>query len=87
MIGNTKGKEEGSQSMRRNNKLAASALVIDFISGILGVVYLVALGVKGMNSAALSGSILKMAVPALGMLAAVMAISTLVMIWALSKKR
>ncbi len=73
--------------MRQNRKLAVSALAIDLISGILGVGYLVALGVKGMEDTISAGSIFKPAFPMLGMLAVVMAVSTLVMVCALPKKR
>lgn len=64
--------------MRNHSKLACGALTVNLISGLLGLCYLIALGVKQLEPAAF---------PLLGILAAVMAVSTLVMILALPKKK
>lgn len=64
--------------MKDYSKLASGALTVNLISGLLGLCYLIAIGVKRSEPAAF---------PLLGILAAVMAVSTLVMILALPKKK
>ena len=64
--------------MRNHSKLACGALTVNLISGILGLCYLIVLGINQSETTAF---------PLLGILAAVMAVSTLVMILALPKKK
>ena len=81
--------------MRRNGKLAGGALAVDLVCGIMGLVYLITLGVReaGAASPALlqeaaagQAETLPGALPLL-ILAGIMVISTLVMVAALPKKK
>lgn len=73
--------------MRGNRKVACGALAISLISGILGLAYLITLGVKESGLTEVTGMPFSEAFPALGALAAVMVFSTLIMILALPKKK
>lgn len=81
--------------MRRNGKLAQGALAVDLVCGIMGLIYLITLGVREAGAAS-SALLQETAAEQAGMpqgalplliLAGIMAISTLVMVAALPKKK
>jgi len=73
--------------LRRNGKLACGALAVSLISGILGLVYLITLGVREseLTEAAGTGAVAPLSL--LLTLGIIMIVSTLVMILALPKKK
>ncbi|MEE0741688.1 MAG: hypothetical protein U0M21_05370 [Emergencia sp.] len=73
--------------MRKSRKLAGSMLAVYLVSGIIGLVYLISLGAKGgsLVDGMLTGHINPAAV--LLSLAAVMAVSLVVMILALPRSK
>ncbi len=73
--------------LRKNGKLACGALAVSLISGILGLIYLIALGVResGITEAAGTGASTPLSL--LLLLGIIMIVSTLVMILALPKKK
>lgn len=76
--------------MRKNRKLACGALAVSVISGVLGIIYLIALGANQtgiMDFSVLGGDLILNAVPVLAALGIVMLISTLIMIWALPAQK
>ena len=76
--------------MRKNRKLACGALAVSVISGVLGIVYLIALGSNqaGITDfSVLRENLILSAVPVLAALGIVMLISTLIMILALPAQK
>lgn len=73
--------------MTGNRKLACGALAVSLISGILGLAYLITLGVRESAPADLTANAFSASLPLLLGLGAVMVISTLVMVLALPKKK
>lgn len=73
--------------MRNRGKLAGIALAVNVICGILGLGFLAALGVKAAGSTALVMPYSAAVLPAFGILLAVMAVSMMIMVIAIPKKR
>lgn len=73
--------------MRNRGKLAGIALAVNVICGILGLGLLAALGVKAAGGTALVLPETAVLVPAFYILLAVMAVSMIVMVAAIPKKR
>lgn len=71
--------------MRKGGKLACISLAVTVVSGLLGLAYLISSGVKEITSAGSVG--LDRMLPAFYLILAVMFVSTVVMVIALSKRK
>lgn len=73
--------------MRNNGKIACGALAVSLTSGLLGLIYLITLGVRESELTEAAGTGVSTPLSLLLLLGIIMIVSTLVMILALPKKK